>query len=132
MTAYAVLADVYSYGISAVACGNVSPADQQKMLDARNVWADGKLRGRYKLPLLSWDVDLTMNVAQLTAYDIMCRRGYNPAAPGDVNIRLRYQDAVDWFDGVQRQRIHPNVTETPAASPGQQAPIVITSERRGW
>lgn len=132
MTAYATLTDLHTYGLSAVACGNVTTGDQQVILDGRNAWADGKLRGRYQLPLLAWDVDLRMMVAQLAAYDVMIRRGYNPAAGADVNVRLRYEDALKWFDGVERQNVHPNVTASPTASPHYNAPQVTTSTTRGW
>lgn len=132
MTNYAELADLYAYGISEVACGSVGPAVRQQQLDARNAWADGKLSGRFNLPLLAWGLDLRMNVAQLAAYDVMVIRGFNPSAGADVNIRLRYQDAVAWFDSVQRQATHPVVTETARVSPAYDAPSVLTRPKRGW
>lgn len=135
MTAYHTLSDLHQFGISAEACGRVSSGDQQAIVDARNAWADGKLRGRYQLPLLAWDVDLRMMLAQVSAYDVMIRRGYNPAAAADINIRLRFDDAIAWFNGVERGNTHPNVTESPkaaAVTPSLQAPLVLSSPKRGW
>jgi hypothetical protein len=130
--ALAVIADVYAHGLSLVACGNVSVQDQQSMLDARNAYAESKLRGRYKFPLISWGVDLRMAIGQMTAYDIICRRGFNPAAPGDVNYKLRHDDAVKWLDGVERQNTHPAIVDSAAPEPQYQAPAVLTGTRRGW
>jgi len=132
LTAYHTLADMHQYGIDPVACGRVSTPDQEAIVAARNAWADSKLRGRYNLPLIAWDVDLRMNLSFMSAWDVISRRGYNPAAPGDVTIRLRYDDAVKWFDGVERGNTHPNVTETTPSVPTMQAPMVITSPKRGW
>lgn len=132
MSDYAALTDLYAYGLSAVQCGSVSEPVRQQQLDARNAWADGKLRGRYNLPLLTWGVDLKMAVAQLAAYDVMCIRGFNPAAGADVNIRLRHDDAIKWFDQMQRQAVHPTVTETPRQAPAYDAPSIRTKPKRGW
>lgn len=123
---------MHQYGIDPVACGRVSTLDQEAIVAARNIWADSKLRGRYSLPLITWDLDLRMNLSFMSAYDVMSRRGYNPATPGDVNIRLRYADAAKWFDDVERGNTHPNVTESATSTPTMQAPLVITSPKRGW
>ena len=132
MTAYATLSDLYAHGLPSAALQSVSTSDQQSALDARNAWADGKLSGRYQLPLLAWDVDLRMAVAQLTAYDLLVRRGYNSAAGADINVRLRYQDAIKWFDDVERQNVHPNVTQSQPPGTSYDAPTVLTSPTRGW
>lgn len=129
--ALAVLADVYTR-ISLATCGNVTVPEQQAMLDARNEWAASKLRGRYKFPLVSWGLDVRLGIADLTAYDIICRRGFNPAAPGDVNFKLRHDDAVTWFNSVERQATHPDIVDSAAPEPQYQAPAVLSSERRGW
>lgn len=133
MTAYAVLADLYAYGMPLVAMGSVSVPTQQMILDARNSYADSKFRARYKLPFVSFDVSVTQHVCMLAAYDCMLARGYNPGAGADVNIATRAEMAFKWFDDVERQRAHPNVVElTGADVPAYGAPLVLSSPLQGW
>lgn len=133
MTAYAVLTDLYAYGLAAVAMGSVSTASQQKILDARNDYADDKLRARYVLPLLApIPESLKQNICQLAAWDCLVLRGYNPQSGADVSIRERADLALKWFDDVERQRAHPNVVESSTASPGLAAPMIISKPVQGW
>jgi phage gp36-like protein len=134
MTAYAVLTDLYVYGMPLVAMGAVSTGAQQAILDGRNDFADDKLRARYKLPLQApIPVSLKQNVCMLAAWDVLMVRGYNPAAGADVNIATRGQMALAWFNDVERQRAHPNVVE--AGGPGDPqyaAPLVLSKPPQGW
>ena len=134
MTAYAVLADLYVYGMPAVAMGSVSTATQQAILDGRNDYADDKMRARYRLPLQTpYPVSLKQNICMLAAWDILMARGYNPGAGADVNIANRGQMALDWFNDVERQRAHPNVIEASGGTdPGYPAPAVISKPLQGW
>lgn len=133
MAAYATLEDLYNYGLPLVAMGDVSTATQQKILNGRNDFADDKMRARYLLPLLTpYPVSLIQNICMLAAWDIMMVRGYNPSAGPDANIELRGKMALDWFDGVERQRVHPNVKESTSPTPGVPAPYVISKTSQGW
>ncbi len=132
MAAYAVLADLYAYGLPLVAMGAVSTATQQLILDARNDFADDKLRARYKLPLgTPYPVSLKQNICMLAAWDVLMARGYNPNSGADVNIATRGEMALKWFDDVERQRCHPNLVEA-GSSPGYEAPLVISKTLQGW
>jgi phage gp36-like protein len=132
--AYATLADLYVLGAPLVSMGQVSVATQQACLDARNDYADDKLRARYKLPLgLPYPPSLRQNICILAAYDVMNIRGYNPAAGADVNLVTRAEQAMKWFDDVERQRAHPNVIEASGGTePGYAAPEVISKPLQGW
>lgn len=133
VTAYAVLTDLYAYGLPLVAMGTVSTATQQKLLDARNDYADDKMRARYKLPLLApIPESLKQNICQLAAWDVLVIRGYNPQSGADVNIRDRADMSLKWFDDVERQRCHPNVVESGTESPGYAAPLIISKPQQGW
>lgn len=133
MAAYATLPDLYNYGLPLVAMGDVSTATQQKILDGRNDFADDKMRARYLLPLLlPYPVSLIQNICMLAAWDIMMVRGYNPSAGPDSNIELRGKMALDWFDGVERQRVHPNVVESTSPEPGLASPLIISKTQQGW
>lgn len=132
--AYAVLADLYVFGLPLVAMGSVSTATQQRVLDARNDFADDKMRARYKLPLQApYPDSLKMHICMLAAWDILMIRGYNPSAAADVNIATRGELATKWFDDVERQRAHPNVIESSSPdAPGYAAPLVISKALQGW
>ena len=132
--AYATLADLYALGMPLVAMGSVTVATQQRCLDARNDYADDKMRARYLLPLQApYPDSLIQNICMLAAWDILMVRGYNPSAGADVNIASRGELAMKWFDDVERQRAHPNVIEAAGSgSPGYAAPLVLSKPRQGW
>lgn len=133
MGAYATLADLYVVMPVAI-MGTVSTARQQAMLDARNDFADDKLRARYLLPLQTpYPPSLVQHICQLAAWDIARARGFNPAAGADVVIREQADLAFKWFDDVERQRAHPNVIEANGPDViGYDAPKVTSKPRQGW
>lgn len=134
MTAYATLTDVYNIGLSAAAMGQITVPQQQAILDAEVVAADGYLRGRYALPLIAFSSDLTLAVAQRTAWRILALRGFNPESGADVVIRQGYDDATAWLEGVQRGAIHPSVTPATPPDPGTAyaQPQATSRAPRGW
>lgn len=133
MAAYAALADL-AMVMPATALAAVPLATQQAILNSRCAFADDKMRARYRLPLLApYPESLKQNVLFLAAYDVLCVRGYNPASGADQNVRLRYLDAMKWFDDVERQRCHPVAVESQTAgSVEYDAPQVISDGRDGW
>lgn len=132
--AYAVLADLYAYGLPLVACGSVSTATQQRILDGRNEYADTKMRARYKLPLQTpYPQSLIQNICMLAAWDVWMARGGNPVAGTDTQYETRGRLALAWFDDVERQRAHPDVIEaTGGDTPAYPAPQVISKPLQGW
>ncbi len=133
MSAYAVLSDLYALGLPLVAMGSVSSAVQQKCLDARNEFADDKLRARYTLPIFTpYPQSLVQAVCHLAAWDILVIRGYNPQSGADVVIVDRANAALKWFDDVERQRAHPNVKDSAGGDPSYAAPLIISKSKQGW
>ena len=82
--------------------------------------------------LVPYPVDLVIAVCNYAAFTIMALRGYNQDAGADMQIRERYLTAIQWFESVERQRIHPAVVQTPIAAPKYQFPQVATGPLRGW
>ncbi len=132
MSSYATPSDMVRFAINATALAAVSTGDKQAALDAASSYADSKLRGRFSLPLSAWGDDLRRVVCWIAAYDLMVVRGFNPILGADSLLRTRYDDAVKWLDGVERQNIHPDVTPAPDQSPKYDAPKVTTAAKRGW
>ncbi len=125
-------ADLYRLGIPSVSIAAVSTADQDSQLDAASEWLLGMIGSRYKRPLVSWEDDVRAAVCKYAAYDILCIRGYNPAAAADVNVRNRRDDAERWATAVARQEISPSITGQADQSPGYDAPRIVGRGSQGW
>lgn len=132
MSSYATIAQLLQFALPAEAVQGISNTVLQAELDAASTWADSYLRGRYALPLVSFDIELTMMVCYVAAYNIMASRGYNPEQGADSIYQSRWQQALDWFKAVQRQAIHPNVVPQPTTDPTYGFPQVNTAPQRGW
>lgn len=134
MSSYATPTDLTTYALQSYAVANISPTVIQGELDAASTLADSYLRGRYALPLQAWGIDLTMNVCFLAAANILRSRGANPSAGADVEVFERAKEAVEWFRGIQKQSVHPDVTPAsqPSISNNYQLPQVISAQPRGW
>ena len=129
---YCTVADLASYGVSAVALAPIDPTVQQAACDSASEVVDSYFRDRYKLPLSAWGIDVRRATAILAVYDLLVVRGYNPSAGADVNVRLRYEDTLKWLLQVARQEIQANVTPQQHDSPGYDAPRILTNPTRGW
>ena len=127
--AYATRDDLARLGLPPAVLSAIPTADQDAALEAASDLADSYLSARYTLPLVSWEDDLRRAVAHIAAYDLMVRRGFNPTG-ADEQIRLRYEDAIRWLEGVARGLLHPQIVDSsPEDLPG---PVGYTRPRRGW
>lgn len=132
MSSYATITDLQRYGLPPEAIQGIADPTLQAELDAASTLADSYLRGRYALPLISYDVELTMQVCYIAAYNIMAARGYNPEQGADTIYENRWKLAVAWLRSVQRQEIHPNVQPQPVDDATLGFPQVSTAPARGW
>jgi phage gp36-like protein len=134
--ALATLADLYRLGISSDVLAQ-SPrsgdtATQSQAIDSASEYALGKIGGRYKRPLVSWQDDLRQAVCKLAAYELLCIRGFNPAAGADINILERRNQADAWLTSVARQEISPDIVGAANQSPQFDNPRIVTSIQQGW
>lgn len=132
MSSYCTVAQLLQLALPSESVQNISNAQLQAECDAASTLADSYLRGRYNLPLVTFDIELSMNVAYVAAYNILASRGYNPEAGADSIYKDRWLSAIDWFRGVQRQAIHPNVQDSSTGGPAHPFPQVNTQAERGW
>lgn len=132
MASFCSVAQLLQFALPAEAVQNLSNAQLQAECDAASTLSLGWLNGRYPNGIASYDVDLSMNVAFIAAFNIMSARGYNLEAGADNIYEKRYLIAKDWFEGVERQRIHPNITPNPTGTPLGTFPVVTTMQERGW
>lgn len=133
MSRYVLTSEIATYGGNTDAIASISDPDQQAALDAASDTADSYMRGRYRLPLVSFDdAALKRAVVSIAFYDMLSTRGFNPQTGADSNIAMRNMDAIAWLVRVQKQEAHPNVVPAADQSPGYDAPRVLTTPKRGW
>lgn len=128
--AYATLEDLYETGLPPAALGSVAYTTQQKALLRASRVADSYMRDRYTLPLVApFDQALVDAVVKLASYSLMVRRGYDPSVPGDVAIRMTYDDAIAFLKGVANGQLQLAVNQT---SPPSLQPEIGSAAPRGW
>lgn len=145
--AYCAPADLVLVGWSANTQGQLNVAQITQACQNASDYADGFFRARYGVgscPLLAWDSSITLAVAKVAVWYLICIRGFNPNANADQNFRTQYDDAEKFFNNVQRQQAHPLVTPAgSSANEGAQQPRLISTSvvdvssgrrasNRGW
>lgn len=145
--AYCGPSDLVTVGWTANAQGQLTAAQINGACQNASDFADGFFRARYGVgscPLQMWDSSITLAVAKVAVWYLICIRGFNPNASADQNFRTQYNDAVAFFNSVQRQQAHPLVTPQGSnTNPGAQQPQLIsasvvdvssgrTAPNRGW
>jgi phage gp36-like protein len=129
---YAKIADVGVHALPPEAIKSVPLVEQAACCLSATDEADGYLGGGKKLPLTAWGDDLTMQVAQIAAFRIMKRRGFQPQGSDELIVKGR-DDAISWLRGVGRGDIEPPgmVDSTPDT---YDAGITVISAPRqcGW
>lgn len=103
---YARLADFGTHSIPKEALGSVPRDEQAAICLAATDEADGYLAAGKKLPLTAWGDDLTAHVANIVAYRVMKRRGFQPEGDDTLIVKDR-DDAIAWLKGVGAGRIEP-------------------------
>lgn len=89
------------------------------------------MRKRFRLPLVSWSDDIKRATAHCARYDLICQRGFNPTAGGDIAIRDSYLDAIKWLEQLAKGNVEPEavVDSTPDA---EEAAPLVASEPSKW
>ena len=137
MAAFPVYATVAQFRLqapSAAAFTNLPDAVIAAQLARRSRWLDGYLIRKFVLPLVAWQEDLTGFVIDAAAYDCIVTRGFNPDNPTDVNLRLRFEDAVKWATSIPLATT-PMVTDSSGSTvPGTNVltPTVSSASQRGF
>jgi hypothetical protein len=137
---YATIQDAIDFGLNAGALGlNVTPAQLQRALDVRSAYADGKMRARYgyeNVPLPPpYDPAIVQAVVHLATYDLLVLRGFDPSNGSDAAAFERFKAAIKYFDDIERQTAHPNVSvaqSSSAASAPIAQPLIQSIPQMGW
>lgn len=131
-TPICTIADVTTIGMPASALGVLTTGQQQGCVDAANGTAESYCSGRFPLPWTSWGPEVTFRAVMLARKFMLDVRGRNPStANADKVIDDGAAAAEEWFKGVQRQSIHPNIVPAQTAGGTDQGPVCISSSA-GW
>jgi hypothetical protein len=141
-SAYCQPSDLAIYGCPAQALAQFAPLATNPTLLANCLAASGQadsfMRSRYPIDnggLLTWGTEITMHVAWIATYLTFSALGYDSESGSDRQIQDRYFQATGYpdrpgsgyFPGIERQRIHPNVTFNTPNPPNQYSnPMVVS------
>lgn len=128
----ATFTDLARNSLSAEKIRKLSDPDIQTCLDRADAFLDSILAGRWTLPLLApYPQDLISAGADIAAWYILKRSGFNPEGAQDKLVRQGYIDAVKWANDAAQYMIHPQIVGT---IPTAQYPQVQceASQKRGW
>lgn len=132
MSQYATLDDLTALGLPAAALSGVDASTRTAALVAASATADSYLGKRFALPLSSWGADLTRAVVAIAAWDLLTRRGFNPASGADAAIGTRNIDAINWLRDVARGLVEPvNLLDSTPPTP-EGMPLVESDARQAW
>lgn len=133
MSSYATPADFEAYGLPRDAWGERSDDEIQAKLDSACSTADSYLdspTSKFTLPLIApFPESLKDAVCRITAYNLPSVQGYNPEGQSE-NLRLRYEDAIRWLEGIAAGRITPvGVTDSSSTGNGASGvPYVVSPQ----
>lgn len=134
LPSYATTTDLERLGVLPAALAGIATATKEAHLSAASRRADSYLAAQFELPLVAWEEDLTDAVCALCAWTLLVTRGFNPDAPGDQAVRIRYEDAIRWLEKVAAEQVTPLVTDSSqGSSAGVSAtPLIESATQRGW
>lgn len=114
------------YGLPPKALSRFTTEEQDRGLEAASGVVDSYLRARYTLPIQRWGLELTRCVASIAAYDLMTSKGYDPNLAADEQLRLRYEDSLNWLKMVRKNEVDPGITDSKdPATPGRPANMLL-------
>ena len=132
---YATIEDMQDFGLPQGAWAMLKPSMVERAVMASSAFADSYLRGQYRLPLVSWGLELTQAVCTLAAWDIMSVRGYSPEGH-DEKLKERADAVREWLKAIAGGSVHLSVvldsSGDSSATRGGPAPGFVTKPLRGW
>lgn len=128
---YASQSDLTTLGIPAAALSGISGPEQDAALQAASAIIDSYLASRFDLPLASVGLDIKSCCAQLAAWSLMKRRGFNAGSTDAETLRMSYEDQVKWLTNVAKGLATPAFPQTQdleGTNPQEQAFVVAPSQ----
>lgn len=135
MSRYAEVTDLDQQGLPSGTLDGFDTSTRTAVLEARSAYADSFLRGAYTLPLTAWDGSLTMAVVHLASWDLVVRRGFNPASAWDQGVYARAQAADAWLAKIPSGKVTLAVTDstpTDTSDDGGGRTYAVYTTKRRW
>jgi len=123
-------AEFRAFGLSAAALAQYTDDQVAEFLIAASDWADGYLRSRYTLPLISWSQDLKVACSQYAVFLILNHRGYDPSDPTGTQVLTALKQAEKFWQDVDSGKRSLQVVET--SSTPRTGAAVYSNPSRGW
>jgi phage gp36-like protein len=128
-TQYAYKANLVSLGITPAQAARFGDDAINAQLQAASGVADGYLPSQFTLPLVTWDMSLTLAVCQIAAYQLFCQFGFNPESPADQLITLQYKNGMKFLMDIRDKNVFPPYTDSSgAAESPDEAGVYVDSE----
>ena len=128
---YATTTQLAQLAIPSNALTGISSDDQNAQLQAASAVADGYLRSHYGVPLVSYDLDLSLRVSQIAAYYLLQRRGFLNENQ-ESNFRKGLEDALAWLRDVSKGLVGLSDVTDGTDSIDEGGPIVLSNDVRGF
>ena len=99
-------------------------------LEAASGFVASYLKAQFEMPLVRWGMEIRKATCSVAAWWIAVKRGYNPEAGADANIKAMYDEWKAWLEGVAAGDITPVLVDSTAGAAGQ--PMATSSSQRGF
>lgn len=146
---YANTTDLETMGLSARVLLTIAGDAKVAALESASVVIDGYLANRFQLPLSQVGADIKRACVNIAVYDLLSVRGFSAGTNDAEQLRLRYQDSIDWLKSVAAGKVTPQYVvdkgggdSTNVAAPprfvyqlraNESGELVPTSSKsRGW
>ncbi len=133
MTVYVDSTDFASLGLPAEVAtrATAKSISLTRHLSAASRLADSYLAARFVVPLSTWDDQLERVVCAIAAWTVLTVVGHNPESPGHAAVRMGYDDAIAWLEGVRDGALSYEGSGATLASSGA-AGVALSDTQRGW
>lgn len=127
---YITGAHILEFSLPELTVADFQPGTLEAAARAACSYANGYLKKRYKLGLLSWGEDLVQTLADMATWHAMGRRGWNPEGNANTDpVTMKLKMALQWLVDVRDYKIDPDVTES---APAVMTPRARSDAPRGW
>lgn len=126
--AYSTEDEFLALGLPAAALDGATDTTNWRNAAAGTI--DSYLRGRYRLPLVApYPPEIIDTECKLAAYSFISNRGFDPEQGANVNVVLRYKEAMAWLTKLSEGKVNLAVEADQTATRAEGGPIVAS--RRG-
>lgn len=129
MPSYITQAELEDLALPPGALGALGSPAIEAIIARASKEADGCLRARYTLPLVTWDDDLKGWVSDLAAFLVLKKVGTNPESDDYKVFKTASDEAYKKLERVAQRLLHPNIQDSAKLV---RVPRMASKSLRGW